>query len=95
MRTSLNMALTTAVCIDAFIWLVSVIPTLYYAFTHRALPRVAGIRLMGGPFEALGLEGPIVAGVTYVVVSALNILTAYWLWESRRDGGPRADLARP
>jgi hypothetical protein len=86
MRTSLTMALTIAVCIDAFIWLVGVIPTLYYAFTHRALPTVAGIRLMGGPFEALGLEGLIVAGVTYVVVSALKILAAYWLWESRRDG---------
>ena len=86
MRTSLNMALTIAVCIDAFIWLVGVIPTLYYAFTHRALTTVAGIRLMGGPFEALGLEGLIVAGIIFVVVSALKILAAYWLWESRRDG---------
>ena len=86
MRTSLTKALTLAVCIDAFIWLVGVIPTLYYAFTHQALPTVAGIRLMGGPFEKLGLEGLIVAGIIFVVVSALKILAAYWLWESRRDG---------
>ena len=63
-----------------------VIPTLYYAFTHRTLPTVGGIRLLGGPFETLGIEALIVAGIVYVVVSALKIMAAYWLWNSRKDG---------
>ena len=41
---------------------------------------------MGGPFESLGLDTLIVAGMIYVVVSALMILAAYWLWRSRKDG---------
>ena len=28
----------------------------------------------------------IVAGIIYVVVSALKIMAAYWLWHSRKDG---------
>jgi hypothetical protein len=41
---------------------------------------------MGGPFESLGLDTLIVAGMIYVVVSVLKILAAYWLWRSRKDG---------
>ena len=41
---------------------------------------------MGGPFESLGIDALIVAGMVYVVVSALKILAAYWLWSSRKDG---------
>jgi hypothetical protein len=41
---------------------------------------------MGGPFESLGIDALIVAGLSYVVVSALKILAAYWLWGSRKDG---------
>ncbi len=86
MRTSLTTILTIAVCIDAFGWILGVVPTLYYAFTRRTLPTLAGIRLLGGPFEKLGLDGLIVAGIVFVVVSALKILAAYWLWNARLDG---------
>ena len=86
MRTSLTAALSVLVYIDAFGWLIGVVPTLYYAFTRRTLPTLAGIRLLGGPFEKLGLEVLIVAGIVFVVVSALKILAAYWLWSSRLDG---------
>lgn len=86
MRTRLTTALIVLVCIDGFIWIIGVMPTLYYAFKHQALPSIGGIRLMGGPFEALGIEALIVAGIVYVVVSALKFLAAYWLWNSRLDG---------
>ncbi len=49
MRTPLKTAVSVLFYIDAFIWLIGVIPTLYYASTHEACPR-GGIRLMGGPF---------------------------------------------
>jgi len=86
MHTSLTTVLSVVVYIDAFGWLIGVIPTLYYAFSHRTLPTVGGIRLLGGPFETLGIEALIVAGIVYVVVSALKIMAAYWLWNSRIDG---------
>lgn len=85
-RTPLITVLTIVVCIDAFMWLVGVVPTLYYAFKHRTLPTLGGIRLMGGPFEILGLDALIVAGIGFVMVSALKILAAYWIWGSRKDG---------
>jgi hypothetical protein len=85
-RTSLVTALTILVLIDAVGWIIGVIPTLKYAFTHRTLPTLGGIRLLSGPFEALGIEGLIVAGIVFVVVSALKILAAYWIWNSRIDG---------
>jgi hypothetical protein len=86
MRTSLTTAASTLFFIDGFIWVIGVIPTLYFAFTHRALPSIGGIRLMGGPFEALEIEAFIVAGMMYVVVSAPKFMVAYWLWNSRLDG---------
>jgi hypothetical protein len=49
MRTPLKIAVSVLFYIDAFIWLIGVIPTLYYASTHEAC-RPWGIRLMGGPF---------------------------------------------
>ena len=86
MRTSLTTATSVVFFIDAFIWLIGTIPTLYYAFTHKALPSLGGIRLLGGPFESLGIDALIVAGLVYVLVSALKILAADWLWNSRLDG---------
>ena len=67
-------------------WLVGMVPTLYYAFSQGRLPTFGGIRLLGGPFEKLGIEALIVAGIGYIIVSALNILAAYWLWNIRMDG---------
>jgi hypothetical protein len=86
MRTPLITALTIAVCLDALGWILGVLPTLYYAFTRRSLPTLAGIRLLSGPFERLGLDALIVAGIVFVAVSALKLLAAYWLWHSRADG---------
>lgn len=86
MRTSLTTAASALFAFDGFAWVIGVIPTVYYAFIHRVLPTIGGIRLMGGPFEALGLDGLIVAGLVYVMVSALKFMAAYWLWNSRMDG---------
>jgi hypothetical protein len=86
MRTPLMTAVTILFYFDAFAWSIGVVPTLYYAFTYEALPTVGGIRLMGGPFESLGLDTLIVVGIVFVIVSALKILAAYWLWNSRSDG---------
>ena len=86
MRTSLTTTTSVVFFIDAFIWLIGTVPTLYYAFTHKALPSLGGIQLLGGPFESLGIDALIVAGLVYVLVSALKILAAYWLWNSRLDG---------
>jgi hypothetical protein len=86
MRSPLTTAASVAVFVDAFIWLVGTVPTPYYTFTHQALPNAGGIRLMGGPFESLGIDALIVAGIVYIFASSLRILAAYGLWHSRRDG---------
>ncbi len=86
MRTPLVTTLCIVVVADGLGWVGGVLPTLYYSFTRRELPQLAGIRLLSGPFEALGLNALMVAGLIYVVVSALKFLAAYWLWQGRRDG---------
>ena len=86
MRTSAITILSVIVFIDAFMWIIGVVPTLYYAFTQGHLPTFGGMKLLGGPFEKLGLEALIVAGIGYIIVSALKILAAYWLWNSKMDG---------
>jgi len=86
MHTTLTKVLSIIVYIDAFMWLVGVVPTLYYAFSREHLPTFGGITLLGGPFERLGLDALIVAGIGYIMVSALKIQAAYWLWGSRMDG---------
>jgi hypothetical protein len=86
MHTPLTTFTVVVVLIDAVGWIIGVIPTLVYALGHKNLPTLAGIRLLSGPFEALGIDALIVAGLVYVVVSALKILAAYWLWSSRLDG---------
>jgi len=85
-RTPLVTAVSVLLYFDAFAWGVGVVPTLYYAFTYKVLPTVVGIRLMGGPFESLGIDALIVAGIIFVFVSALKVLAAYWLWHCRKDG---------
>jgi hypothetical protein len=86
MRPPLLTALTLVVAFDALGWILGVLPTLYYAFTRGHLPTLAGIRLLSGPFERLGLNHLIVLGLLFVVVSALKLLAAYWLSQSQRDG---------
>ena len=86
MRTRSVTALSVLIAFDALSWAAGAVPTLHYAFTHHDLPTVAGIRLLGGPFERLGLEAFIVAGLLFVVISALKLLAAYWVWNARKDG---------
>lgn len=86
MRTSLIDVLTVAILIDALGWAFGVLLVLKYAFTHRSLPTVGGIRLLSGPMEALGIEAVIVTGIVFVVVSGLKLLAAYWIWQARLDG---------
>jgi len=86
MNSARRKAVTIVVAIDAGMWLIGVPPTLWYAFAQGALPRVGGIRLLGGPFERLGLGGLVAVGIVFIVVSALKLLAAYWLWQARRDG---------
>lgn len=86
MNAALRQAVTIIVGVDAGMWLVGLPPTLWYAFAQGALPRVGGIRLLGGPFERLGLDALIVAGIIFIVISALKLLAADWLWQARRDG---------
>ncbi len=45
-----------------------------------------GFRALSGPFEALGLNALIVAGIVYVAISLLKLLAAYWTWNLRLDG---------
>jgi hypothetical protein len=85
-RTSLVTVASVLLCFDALAWGVGIVPPLYYAFTYNAWPTAFGIRLMGGPFESLGIDALMVAGIVFVVVSAFKVLAAYWLWNGRRDG---------
>jgi len=85
-RTPLVTTVSILFSFDAFAWTVSVVPTLYYASAHKVLPTVGGIRLIGGPFESLGIDAVIVAGIVFVFISALKLLATYWLWNSGRDG---------
>lgn len=86
MRSPLVTALTVLIIIDSIGWIIGVLPTLQYALTHRTLPTLGGIRLLSGPFEALGIDSLIVAGLAFIVVSGLKLLAAYWLWNARLDG---------
>jgi hypothetical protein len=86
MHTSSVILLTIFILIDALGWPLGVLPTLHYAMAHRSLPTVLGIRLLSGPFEALGMDSLIVTGLLFVVVSLFKLLAAYWVWNSRMDG---------
>ena len=87
MNSPLMTAFVIVVLIDSLVWSISVLAVLRYALTNNALPIVGGIRLLGGgAFEALGLPTVVVAGIVFVVVSALKILAAYWLWNFRMEG---------
>ena len=86
MPASLTTVLSIVVYMDAFMWLVGLVPTLYYALTQKRLPTIGNIRLLAGPFEKLGMDALIVAGIGFIIVSALKILAAYWLGQSRQDG---------
>ncbi len=85
MSNSMITMLSIVVAFDGM-WVVGLVPTLYYAFTKGQLPTLSGIRLLGGPFEKLGMESLIVAGIGFTMVSAMKFLAAYWLGSARKDG---------
>ena len=86
MRTPLVTALTVVIVFDALAWSLGVLPVLRYAFVHGTLPMTFGFKNLGGPFEALGLNALIVAGIVFVAISLLKLLAAYWTWNLRMDG---------
>lgn len=86
MRSPLVTALAVFIIIDATGWAFGVLPVLRYMLTHRRLPMTFGFRALSGPFEALGIDGMIVAGIVFVAVSLLKLLAAYWTWRLRLDG---------
>lgn len=86
MPTSLTTAISVVFYADALVWTIGLALALHYAFVHRALPKVAGVRALSGPFESLGMDAFIVAGIVFMVVSAMKILAGAWLWQGRLDG---------
>ncbi len=86
MRTSLVKAVSVLFYVDGFLWSLGTLPVLRYAFVHRELPAIGGFRALSGPFESLGMDALIVAGIVYVAVNALKILVGFWLWNARLDG---------
>ena len=86
MRTPGVRTLTVLMVFDALAWGFGVLPTLHYALRHQELPMFAGFRALSGPFEALGLNALIVAGLIYAAISLMKLLAAYWTWHLRRDG---------
>lgn len=87
MHSPQRKALVTLVVIEASISTIGVLPTLQYALAHKRLPTlVGGITALGGPFEALGMDALIVAGLIFVAISAQKFLAASWLWNLRMDG---------
>jgi hypothetical protein len=86
MNHPLVTALTVFILIDALGWALGVLPVLRYALVHRELPMTFGFRALSGPFEALGLDALLVAGIVFVAVSLLKLLAAYWTWRLRMDG---------
>lgn len=87
MHAPQHKALVTLVVIEALISTIGVLLTLQYAVTHKSLPAIAGvITALSGPFEALGMDALIVAGLIFVAISALKFLAAAWLWNLRIDG---------
>jgi len=86
MRSPLVTALTILIVVDALGWAFGVLPVLRHALINRQLPITFGFRALSGPFESLGLDSLIVAGILYVTISLLKLLAAYWTWTLRLDG---------
>ena len=86
MRSPVVTALTIFILIDALGWALGVLPVLRYALIHRELPMTFGFRALSGPFEVLGIDAIVVAGIVFVAISLLKLLAAYWIWQLRMDG---------
>ena len=83
----MRIALLIIVLIDSLGGSIGILLPVYYIYKHRTFPTVWGIKLLGGgPFEKLGIETVILAGLIFTVVSILKLLAVYWLWNFRMDG---------
>lgn len=80
-------ALVALVLVEAAISTFIVLAILRYAMVRKALPRPFGsFRALAGPFEALGMDSFIVAGLVFVTLSAFKFLAAWLLASNRLDG---------
>jgi hypothetical protein len=87
MQTPSLTILVGLVVIEAVISSVIVVVILRFALVNKRLPMIAGrIKALSGPFEALGIDALIVAGLVFASFSTLKFLAAYWLWNGRLDG---------
>ena len=86
LRTPLVTALAFVIVFDALAWSLGVLPVLRHAMNHGELPKMAGFTALSGPFEALGLNSLVVAGIVFVAISLLKLLAAYWVSNLRMDG---------
>lgn len=67
-----------------------------YALRNSELPVVFGIVMLAGPFsERLGVNAAIAATVLWGVVNVLEMVTGYWLWKGRKQGGTLGLLLLP
>ena len=80
-------ALVALVIAEALISTVVLVLILRSVLRTRRLPVIAGrIRALSGPFEALGIEPMVVAGLVFVSLSSLKFLAAWWLASGQADG---------
>ena len=80
-------ALTFLIIFDSLGWIFGILPPMYYAYKNNSFPTWMGIRLLdGGPFGKLGIQAAILAGIMFIIVSALKLLAAYWVWNFQMDG---------
>ena len=71
-----------------FAFLTSSLLIALYALRNSELPVVFGIAMLAGPFsERLGANAAIATTVLWGVVNVLEMVTGYWLWKSRKQGG--------
>jgi len=61
MRTRLITAVSVLFYVDGFLLVISLLLVLLYVLANKSLPNLGGIRLLSGPFEALGIDAMIVA----------------------------------
>jgi hypothetical protein len=80
-------ALVALVLVEAAISTFIVLAVLRYAMARKALPRPFGsFRALAGPFEALGMDSFIVAGLVFVTLSSFKFFAAWLLASNRLDG---------
>jgi len=67
---------------------IGVFLTLPYTLQNRAFPvyPIIGETWGGGFFDTLGLDSEILLILPFMIVSMLELVVGWWLWNSRRSG---------